>query len=68
MVSNTFEANQALGVIITNSDYSKTQYDDLDEVKDNHDTIKWHFGDLKLDEIIEVKNSINALRECFRTL
>ena len=48
MVSYTFNASHAVGVIITNSDYSKTEHKDLKEVKDNHATMKKLFKTLKI--------------------
>ena len=52
MVSYTFEATDALGVIISNSDYSKTEYDDLKEVIDNHATMLELFKTLRIEDVI----------------
>ena len=69
-VSNTFLATHAIGVIIAISNYSKTspEYQDLLEVKDNLLSIREHYQDLGIEQVIEVKDSLDAYKECCTAL
>ena len=69
-VSNTFLATHAIGVIIAISNYSKTsaEYQDLLEVKENLFSIREHYQDLGIEQVIEVKDSLDAYKECCTAL
>jgi len=67
-VTNTFVATHALGIIITNSDYSKTEFKYLEEAIEDHETILEHFEDIGVKEVIQVKDSYAAFRRCWLAL
>ncbi len=57
-------------MIIAISNYSKTrpEYQDLLEVKDNLLSIREHYQDLGIEQVIEVEDSLDAYKECCTVL
>ena len=49
-----FDATQAVGLLISNTNFDRIGMDELEHVRDNHVTMRRHFDFLGIHDVIEV--------------
>ena len=56
-----FEATHAIGLLISNKYFDDIGMDELENVRENHATMKRHFAYLGITEVIEVSDSYDDM-------
>lgn len=53
-----FNATRGIAFLITNQNFGKAKFQQLDAVVEDRKNIKEHFNDLKFEEVIEAEDSL----------